>query len=113
MRALTKLERYGWEHMAMERLTITRGEARLLACLVVDRPGMAVDASILRGLLNGRQGRLDDLRLLTKPVSRIRMALRDVGIDPVIIAVEGFGYRSNVVGADKARAFVEAEENDQ
>lgn len=107
MTPLSRLERYGWEQMACERLFLTKGESRVLARLVVDSPGVPVDASVLRGLLNGRQGKLSDLRLLTKPVGRIRAALRDVGIDPVIIAVDGFGYRSNVIGADKTREFVE------
>lgn len=110
MKPLTRLERYGWERLAEMRLGISRGEARMLAYMVLDAPGRNVSHDFLRDMLQSRPGTLPASCLMTKPVQRVRASLSDLGVTGSITTVYGFGYLVAPDDADAIRQYVESEE---
>lgn len=109
MRPLTKLERYGWEHMARERLGITVGESRILAQMTLEASGRLVGKETLQELLGGRRGPRPLMKTLCKPLGRIRAALADVGIVDAVRCWPEEGYSVWPDLIPHIRTFVEDE----
>jgi DNA-binding response OmpR family regulator len=90
---LNRLERMGWEVAAMTLLDIRPSEARMLAALVVDRPGAVRSHQFLIDL-GGREDCLSNANLRASVrMSNVRRALMDVGFPgDVVQVIHGLGY---------------------
>lgn len=93
-RQLNRLECLGWAVLAAEHLGVSTGEARMLARLVIERPGRAVsDDDLIDCLWAKREtvGTSAALRAASR-VPRLRRALEDLGLPGAIVRVQGQGY---------------------
>lgn len=109
MQPLNRLERRGWAQVAQDTLRLTPGEARLLAHLVLDRPGGVCGYACLSGHLAPQPALTPPSRRLPTRMARIRNALRDLGLPSSVVEnISEVGYRIDPSSALRIRALVEA-----
>lgn len=108
-RALNRLERVGWPIAAQGALGVTAGEARVLAHLVLDRPGGVCTYDCLVKHLAPLPSISRPSRRLPTRLARIRNALRDLGLPSSAIEnISETGYRVDAASAQRIRVIVEA-----
>lgn len=106
---LNALERRGWPVAAQDALRMTAGEARVLAHMVLDRPGGVCTYDCLATHLAPLPVASLASRRLPTRMARIRSALRDIGLPSSAVEnISETGYRVDPASAQRIRALVEA-----